>query len=192
MTKRIVMKRIAGLVTFLAVSACGSIPTMIMPDQLETSGDVYEVSGANGSFLPTLFDQAISFGPYVASVKTSGEQTKVSGPTILNGGQQTRQSVQRASFTMRGGKSGAWKGTCIRTARKISQYETSFVSGERVIRTEVEPLVTEDVRTERCDLKHGNQQREGHATTGGERSEQRLSRVSTRSMAALVQHRATR
>jgi hypothetical protein len=87
-------------------------------------------------------------------VKTSGEQTKVSGPTILNGGQETRQSVQRASFTMRGGKSGAWKGICIRTVRKISQYETSFVRGERVIRTEVEPLVKEDVRTERCDLRN--------------------------------------
>jgi hypothetical protein len=148
------MRRAIIVLVFLGAAACGPVPTMIMPDHLETTGDVYEVSGANGSFLPTLFDQEISFGPYVASVQIRSERDKVRGPTIRNDGHEVRQSTQRAQFTMRGGKTGVWKGSCTRTARKVIQHAVSHQFGEHKVRTDVEPVVIEDVDRSLCDLRN--------------------------------------
>ena len=152
MTLGVAMKRMGCLVALFGLAACGPIPTMIMPDQLERTGDVYEVSGANGSFLPSLFTQHISFGPYVAGFKTSDEEDLTS-PTILNGEKEIRESRQRAWFTMRGGSGGAWRGTCIRKDRTVIQHAYSLEIGNRGIRTEDHPVVTEDVHQEQCDLQ---------------------------------------
>lgn len=135
------------------LGACGPIPTMIMPDKLESAGEVYEVSGAAGWFLPSLFTQHIRFGPYESNVHTSDDSGVSTGATLLNGGKETRVERRRAWFTMHGSDQGDWKGTCIRDDRTVIQHETSIEIGNHGIHSKDHPELTEDEHSLRCDLK---------------------------------------
>jgi hypothetical protein len=137
----------------LDMTACGPIPTLIMPDKLETNGDVYEVSGANGSFFPSLFTQHIRFGPYSAAVQTGNDSDWIHGPTIFNGQKETREFQQRAWFTLQGSAAGSWKGTCIRRDRTVIEHETSVYIGKRGIRTKEHAELTQAEHSLHCDLR---------------------------------------
>lgn len=102
-----------ALLALLLLAACGPVPIMVLPDALAGSADSYEVSGANGTFLPFLFHQHVRFGPYSASAGTgiaSGEQ---SGPTLFNGNREHASESQSGWFKL-AGPAGAWSGQCLR------------------------------------------------------------------------------
>lgn len=102
-----------ALLALLLLAACGPVPEMVLPDALAGSADSYEVSGANGTFLPFLFHQHVRFGPYSASAGTgiaSGEQ---SSATLFNGNREHDSESQSGWFKL-AGPAGAWSAQCLR------------------------------------------------------------------------------
>src|SRR5690348_12747324 len=78
----------------LLLSACGSVPEMVVPDALAGSAESYEVSGANGTFLPSVFVQHVSFGPYRARSRVGVDVGTQTSATLFNGDIERKSDSQ--------------------------------------------------------------------------------------------------
>jgi hypothetical protein len=136
----------------LLLAACGPVPEMVLPDALAGSADSYAVSGANGSFLPFLFDQQVRFGPYSASAGagiTSGEQE---GATLFNGNKEHSSETQSGWFKLAGPVS-AWSARCQRAAHAEIVHAASFEVDQRGAHLR-NPAVSATTSNQlRCDLR---------------------------------------
>jgi hypothetical protein len=129
---------------------------MVMPDTLETAGDVYDVSGANGSFLPFLFGQHVHFGPYSARVGVGIESESDSGPTLFNAGKETRTSSQSGWFTLQSSASH-WRGRCVREERVEIDHHTSIELNSHGIHDRDETVITAQSHKLRCHFQNAGE-----------------------------------
>jgi hypothetical protein len=141
----------AGL-ALLLLAACGPVPEMVLPDALAGTADSYEVSGANGSFLPFLFTQHVSFGPYSASAGAGIVSSEQEGATLFNGDKEHTSESQSGWFKL-AGPASAWSGRCRRDSHAEIVHAPSIeADGHGIhVRNPAVSATTSDAL--RCDLR---------------------------------------
>jgi hypothetical protein len=142
----------AGLALLLLLAACGPVPEMVLPDAFASSADSYEVSGANGAFLPFLFAQHVRFGPYSASAGagiTSGEQE---GATLFNHDTEHTSESQSGWFKLVGPVS-AWNGRCRRESHAEIVHAPSIDVDQHGLHVRNPAVSATSTNQLRCDLR---------------------------------------
>jgi hypothetical protein len=145
----------AALLICASIVACGPVPEMVMPGSLESEGDVYAVSGANGEFLAFLFPQRVQFGPYRARWGSGIESGEHAAATVFNGEKEHRSSIQKGWFRLQGPDSD-WRGHCVREDRVEIDHTkpVEFTQYGFKIHPKDRPVTSLHTHTLRCSLQN--------------------------------------
>jgi hypothetical protein len=131
---------------------------MVVPDALAGSADSYEVSGANGTFLPFILVQHVSFGPYRARART-GIDTGTQWPaTLFNGDIERRSDSESAWFELRGPE-GSMHGRCVYKSHTEIQHAYSLEVRLRGVKIRNPAIDSTSSNLFHCELREANGQR---------------------------------